>query len=223
MTFGGGYGRSRLGGRGLLGGGLGTLVFIVIVAYQIIRAIAPSPPAAPCPAGQPCGAPPQGEQLVSEQVFRSADLGFEFSYDPRTWSISSQDARGAILETTEPGRPFWLWISAVPAGQASPSALLAGRVGGVGKGVIGLARDTNPGDEILGPALGYVPGVGARYAGQVDTPQGPGGAVTVAILASTDGRITAVASVVTDAGAMRQALQRTDSVLNTFRWPALGA
>ena len=210
----------RLGRRGLFGGGLGAFATILIVAYQVIRLLAPHPAPPPCAPGGPCGAPPQGSALAEQTTWRSGALGFAFDYDPNLWTVDSQSAHAVVLRSNETGSPFFVWVDAVGASGARPEDLVATRVQDLGNTILGLAQDTSARGQILGPAIGYLPGVGARYDGQVDTPQGPGGRVAVAVMAATDGRITAVVSVVTDAAASRRAFAQADSMLNTFLWPS---
>jgi hypothetical protein len=217
----------RLGRGGLFGGGIGGFVVLILIVIQIVRALAPGPTPTPCVGGGPCGAPPTGAPpsgpqagllaLTPEQLWRSSDLGYEFDFDPKLWSIQKESATDVILRSNEPGSPFLVWISGVQASEATPDQLMAARFRDLRSQVLGLER--NDGAPILGPAIGYLRGVGARYVGQVDSPQGPGVHVDVDIMAATDRGVTAAVAVVSDHGATEEALQQADSLLNTFLWP----
>ncbi len=212
-------GRSRVGRRGIFGGGIGGFVLLILVVVQVVRALAPGPAPTACSGGEPCGAPPTTSlALVEEQLWRSADLGYEFDFDPKLWTVDSQDGTAVVLRSNEPGSPFLVWFSGVPAAEATPDQLMAQRFGDLREKILGLERDDAA--PILGPAIGYLGGVGARFVGQVDSPQGPGVQVDVAIMAATDQGITAAVAVITDHGAQAEAYQQADSLVNTFLWPA---
>jgi hypothetical protein len=82
---------------------------------------------------------------------------------------------------------------------------------------------------LLGPSIGYVPGQGGVFSGTLTsrdgTPVAPGG---VAIVSSTDGRITVAVVVIVGTPDARQGGQtqehavRTaaDDILKTFNWNA---
>jgi hypothetical protein len=210
--------RGRLGHRGILGGGIGGFVVLIAIVAGIVKALAPGPPPTPCPTASPCGAPPTTPlALAVEQTWTSTDLGYRFDFDPKLWTIDSQNATQVVLRSNESGSPFLVWFSSVPVAQATPDQLVAQREADLKQDILGLELDPNA--PILGPEIGYLGGVGARYVGQVSNPQGPGEPVDVAIMAATDGTITTAVAVITDHGAAREAFGQSDSLVNTLLWP----
>jgi hypothetical protein len=208
----------RFGRTGLFGGGIGGFVLLIIIVIQVVRALAPGPKAPDCPSGSPCGAPPTTPlTLAQEQLWTSSDIGFEFDFDPKLWTIDSQSATAVVLTSNEPGSPFFVWFAGAQATDASPIELRDRLAGALADKILGLQEDT--GAPILGPAVGYLAGVGARYVGQVDSPQGPGEQVDVSIMAATDGSITTGVAVVTAHEASREAYGQADSLINTIVWP----
>ena len=211
--------RGRLGHRGVLGGGIGGFVVLILIVGGIVKALSPGPAPTPCSTTAPCGAPPTTPiALTVERTWTSTALGYAFDFDPKLWTIDSQNATQVVLRSNESGSPFFVWVSSVPAAQATPDQLMARREADLKQNILGLEVDPNA--PILGPEIGYLGGVGARYVGQVSNPQGPGAQVDVAIMAATDGKITTAVAVVTDHGALKEAFGQSDSVLNTIVWPS---
>ncbi len=208
--------RPRYRRRGILGGGGVAFVVVLGIVTAIVHALTPGPTPPSCPAGQPCGAPPQGLALEDEVTWRSTSLGFAFDYDPDLWQVADASDRSVTLAASAGGNPIELTIEGA---QASPAALLDDRVGALQDSVFAMAND----GDVLGAGVGYVGGVGSFYVGQVDTPQGPGGSVVVAVMAAGDGRISAVVSVVADEGDRASAYAAVDSILNTFTWTETAA
>jgi hypothetical protein len=200
----------------LIGGGSLAFVLVLAVASVIVRALAPGPAAPTCPAGEPCGAPPRTLALEHEVTWSSPSLGFAFDYDPDLWQVTDSTDRSVVLAASAGGNPFELLVEAARASEASPPALLDATVRSLQDTVFAMA----PSGDVLGAGIGYVGGMGSFYVGQVDTPQGPGGSVVVAVMAATDGRITAAVSVVADVGDRADAYAAADSILNTFSWTA---
>jgi hypothetical protein len=208
----------RFGRGGLFGGGIGGFVLLIIIVIQVVRALAPGPKAPECPVGSPCGAPPTTPvTLAQEQLWTSSDLGFEFDFDPRLWTIDSQSATAVVLTSNEPGSPFFVWFAAKRGTEASPVDLRDQLAGALADKILGLQEDASA--PILGPAIGYLDGVGARYVGHVDSPQGPSTQVDVSIMAASDGTITTAVAVVTAHEASEEAYGQADAVINTVLWP----
>jgi hypothetical protein len=188
----------------------------------------PEPSSSPTPGGSPkptvsptpTEAPPVPE-LRGGEVYRS-DLGFEVEFNAGLWRAVHRDARSLELVIGLRGFDVFLTLQGVPAGQATPRQLLDRRLGELRDDVLGLAEDTDPDLTLLGSAVGYRSGVGGRFAGNVDTPQGPGDPLTVVVMAATDHRATVVMSLVSsEASAPTQAVfQVADQVMNTFRFPS---
>jgi hypothetical protein len=207
-----------MGRTGLFGGGIGGFVLLIIIVIQVVRALAPGPTAPDCPAGSPCGAPPTTPvALAEQQLWTSSDLGFKFDFSPNLWTIDSQSSTAVVLTSNEPGSPFFVWFAGRPATEASPIQLRDSMASALGDKILGLQENTSA--PILGAAVGYLDGVGTRYVGQVDSPQGPGAQVDVSIMAATDGTITTAVAVVTAHEASREAYGQADSLINTIVWP----
>jgi hypothetical protein len=209
----------------LLGIFAGALAGILVVTLVIVLARGQDPPRPDCPpAPAPCSAPPTVFPLVNGVVWRSDELGYQFEYDAELWAVAEQDGRSVKLRANDQRFEVVLWVAAVPAGDASAQALLDDRLAELGNDILGLTTDAAPTRQLLGSNIGYVDGPGGSFAGTADTPQGPGSPVTVAVMAASDGQITAVASVVSDIGDEDQIRRITfglaDSILNTFQWPS---
>ena len=110
-------------------------------------------------------------------------------------------------------------MAAVAAQEATPGQLIDARLSDLRQVVFSMAQDLSARDEILDPGVGYLPGAGSLWQGVVDTGQGPSSPVVMAVMAATDGTVTAVVSVVADARVKQRAFQAADSVLNLFTSP----
>jgi hypothetical protein len=211
-------GHGRIGRTGLFGGGIGGFILLILIVIQVVRALAPGPAPAKCTGGSPCGAPPTTPvALAVEQLWKSTSLGFELDFDPKLWTIDSQSATAVVIRSNEPGSPFFAWFVGAPAAQATPAQLQDQLASALGAKILGFEMD--PSTPILGPAIGYRGGVGARYVGQIDSPQGPGQEVDVAIMSATDGTVTTAVAVITSHDAIREAFGQSDPIVNTVLWP----
>ncbi len=86
---------------------------------------------------------------------------------------------------------------------------------------VGLAGDSSPADQILGPELAAHPAVAATFRGTIDTPQGPGQLVEVFFLAGGNSSTSLVATLITgelQGMAHHDALQHADALLATLRF-----
>lgn len=153
----------------------------------------------------------------------SSELGFEFEYYASLWTVVQSDARGVSLRAGYPAR---LTIEGVPAGEAGAQALLDARLAELKAEVPDLAPDPRERNTILGPAIGFVDGVGGSFAGSVTNAQGGTTPVGVTVLAASDGRISVVLTLIVDnpetnrgRSWRQQAARGTVSiVVKTFRW-----
>ena len=232
-----------------LGTFLVIIVFIAIGTAGLVQLFTPPAAAPPCVPGLACSGPPEppvqqpvggsetpptplpshlpvggvdtSPALTTGQLWHSQDLAFSFEFEPKEWAIADEDGRGAILGGAGSAPDVSLWIAGVPAAEATPEAALASRVDALGASIVGLAEDTRAASRILGPNIGYVPGLGAVYGGAADSPQGPRGRARIAILAASDGHLTLTASLILVGGTSRDwktARQAADTVLNTVAW-----
>ncbi len=176
----------------------------------------PEPTASPTPTE-----PPSVPELRAGQVYRS-ELGFEVEFNPGLWQVARQSSRELDLVIRLSGFDVFLTIQGVPAREATPKQLLDRRLGELDDDILGLAKDTDPDLEILGPSVGYRSGVGGLFAGNVDTPQGPGDPLTVVVMAATDHRATVVMSLVASerSAPIAAVFAEGDRVMNTFRFPS---
>jgi hypothetical protein len=115
-------------------------------------------------------------------------------------------------------------ITLAPASATSAQEMLDRRVSDVGATVTGgLHLDNRTDDRIVAPELGFVPGVGANYSGQRDTPNGPKAPVNVAIIAVSSGSTTVALTVVIEgAGLTHEKINGLRGfatlITDTFRW-----
>jgi len=178
-----------------------------------------------CSYPDPCGPPTRSAELVSLTPWESA-LGFGLRYDAGTWSIGAQDDGSVTLLLQ--GRDDAI-LRVVGSSGTTPQAAIDAYLSGLRSRVPDLAEDRRAFRLVLGPAVGYVDGVGASYAGHVQTPQGPGSIVTMSIMAAQTNGVTVVVSMemtgehwiqAADDGSMPSddVFQAADSVINTVRW-----
>ena len=231
---------ARGGGRGL-GGTFGTIVLLVIfaaIAWSYFTQAKPGQPSCPNP-GQPCVAPPRqptgAPPLHLGTVWQSSELGFGLEYSPRAWQAGEQDGRGIRLDMSpqaisamgfSAGQAIVV-VRAVPASEATPQQLVSQEVDLLRQTVPDIEADTRPGREILGPEIGYQPGIGNVYVGTTDGAAGGAVPVSAAILSASDGRLsTLFVLVVVDPGAgtpqgdLEDAARTLgDSLVNAVSWP----
>jgi len=211
---------SRLGRRRTLIGAGALLALFVGAAIGVVALRKPAPAKVLCPPGAPC-APPSGKPLANLKTFRSP-AGFRLEYDGSTFKVQGQTSDYIqLLASTRYGESL-LWIEGAPSSQLSPQAMIKRRIDDLGGRVIGnLVIDARPWHRILGASVGWRAGVGANYAGTIDTPQGTADPVTVGSVAATNGKLTIAATyvtTVTDERHRRGVLTGLDQVVNTARW-----
>ena len=157
--------------------------------------------------------------------WRSPDLGYEFEYSD-WWAVDSSDGRSADLVFQGAGDAE-LIVAGVPASEASPQAYADHWFGELQKWAPDIKADGRAKNEILGPAIGFVDGIGRTYAGSKSEPAGrrPARSASASLTAS-DGRTTvAVILVVWDPDASAHGTWqqhfvrgRAELILKTFRW-----
>lgn len=175
--------------------------------------IVPAPPAAAGAVGIRAGTP-----------WRSSDLAYEFEFSD-WWAVDSSDGRSADLFFQGNGDAE-LIVAGVPASEASAQAYADHWFGELQKWAPDIKADSRSKDEILGPSIGFVDGIGRTYAGSKTSPQGATSPIGISLLTASDGRTTvAVILVVWDPGSAAHGTWqqhfvrgRAELSLKTFRW-----
>ena len=155
---------------------------LVVAAAAVLVAVlaAPASRQAVCRPGVPCGVPPAlprarrrtaGATFPGYAVWQSSALGFSLRFDTQFWSIAQQSSAGVELQT--PDGSGVLVVDGAPQSQATPQTLLNGEASTISGQMLGFTSDTNPADQLLGPAVGLRPGVGAVFDAAISDPQAP--------------------------------------------------
>jgi hypothetical protein len=192
------------------------LAAILIVAYLAVLSNAPATAGPECnDLGEcdPVTAPP----LLNGTLFQG-DLGWQLQFSPSYWKIVDQAGDAVQLQDVD-GNPIFISIEAAD-GSTDPEKLLKAKTDALGETILGMEESTEAEVSITNPGVGDRHGPGAVYTGTVDSPQGPSTPVVVAVMAATDGDVTAVVAVVADKRNYGYAAQQADSILNTFLYPS---
>jgi hypothetical protein len=229
-----------------------TLFFVVLgvvlVAAALLAVFTDSPEPPPeCQPGTECGGPPgqpgasiapgaSGGAIPAPTVqpgtvgiragtpWKSTDHGFEFEYS-KLWKVDTAD--GSRVDLVFQGRAdAVLTVASVAASDASAEVYANRWADTVRSDAPDLRVDDREKNEILGPMIGFVDGVGRTYAGTWTSPQAATRPIGVSVISATDGRTTvAVVLVVWDPDRdiastwMQYAIRSTaELVLKTFRW-----
>jgi hypothetical protein len=236
---------SRLGRMRLLAGFAVVLGVILIGAAVVSIAAEPPEPPPDCAPGEACGGPPPQEPAPSDpsiprppadvqvgiragEPWKSTELGYEFEYDDTIWAIEREDGRGVEFRLeADADIDASLVVTAAPAAEAGVEVLANRRLEAIQSSVADLEVDDRGRYAILGPAIGYVDGIGGSFAGSVVSPQGAATPVGVSLLAASDGRTTVVITLIVsnpDKHAGADSLQRIvregagELIVKTFRW-----
>jgi hypothetical protein len=198
--------------------GIGALV-------AVLSAPAPRTPA--CQPGIPCGAPPVVAHALSAQIdapftgyeiWRSTGLGYTLTYEPQYWKVEGQNADSLELQSAD--GVSTLVINGDTAAQATPSALMSAKVGVLRGDLLGMRTDTSADDQLLGSQIGAIAGTGAVYKGTINTPQAPDMTVPIALMAASNGRVTILATVVSDPRNVSFIYQQADGIVSSIDWGA---
>lgn len=215
-------GRRRIAPRRLILYGASSLV-VLGVAFLVAVLAAPPAPTPPCKTHTQCGAPPELPRAVfafpGYTLWQSSGLGYSLRYNANHWQVAAQDANGVQLSAGD-GLSV-LEVTGAPQSQVSPSALFQQKVSALQGQLLGLARDTDPNNTLLGTNVGLVPGPGDVFVGTVSSPQGPQSPVSVAIMAAGDGKVSIVATVVAPGNnqADKAAVyQEADDIIDSVQW-----
>ncbi len=214
--------RPRLANKQLLALFGVALAAVVGAAALAIALSGPGARPAPCPLDDPCGGPPAppAPPLINQTPWRSADLGYQLEYDPAQWSKLSES--GSTLQLKLVGDDLVLVIGGAPSAQASASSVAGSELDAIRGRVLSLSPDPAAENRILGPTVGYEPGVGGAYVATSNGNAGPGAPLWIAVMGATRGAVSAYAAVVTsesDSSARQNAYLAADEVLNTWTWP----
>jgi hypothetical protein len=185
-------------------------------------AAAPPTPKPRCKPGIPCGAPPIVAHVMTlpgYAAWQSTGLSFSLRFPTREWSVARQGTNNVALQSGD-GNGV-LVVTGTRASHFSPSAAINAQLGSLQGQLLGLARDTNPSDQLLGTNVGLVPGPGSVYTGTIASAQGPETPVALAIVAAAQRGITVVATAIApadDPNAKAGVYQQADHIINSIRW-----
>lgn len=199
---------------------LAALSATVGAGFLIAVVAAAAPRAAPCAAHAQCGSPPVLPVFPGYTRWRSPALGYSLRYGIGDWRVLDQTGTGVTLQSHDGFSQ--LSVDAAPAGAAGVSALRARRLGELQRQLLGLAPDTSPSDELLGPLVGLRAASASGYVATVSSPQGPQSPVLISLLGSADSRISLLVTVIVAAGnedQRKNAYQSADDIINSIQWP----
>ena len=202
---------------------LAVAIVTIGAGFAIAALAAPPPRRAPCKPHTQCGSPPVLAQVLTAfpgyTPWTSQALGYSLRFNSSQWTIAAQDASNLTLQA---GDGFsLLFVNAAPQSQYSPRALAEQRIATLQGQLLGWTHDTNPSDELLGSAVGLRPGPGGVFVGTVSSPQGPQTPVSVAVMASGDGRVSIVVTAVApgnNPGDKAAVYQRADDIIDSIQW-----
>lgn len=210
-----GPGPARTRGGAVIAVVAGILLGVIVVVVVALALREPDPETSPCVPGEPCGSPPAGSGALVRGTVWSGASGVQVEYNDDLWSVATSSSTELQLRV---GDAAWLWLQV--HANSTPQEAHDLRFRDLQGLVPDLAADTADEHTILGPSVGYRDGPGGAYSGTVDTAQGPGGRVAVAVMAAGEGDVTVVVSVLADSGLRDDVFSLADSLLNTFRWPS---
>ena len=191
-----------------------TLAVALVGGIALVVALAPKGPAK-CETKTNCKGPPsRAEALVSLNHY-TAPVGFRVGYDPERWTVKSQTSDSITME--DQLAQVVLVLRGVPGTQSDTRNAMQQRIDELSQNVVSLTSDTRPENRLLGPTVGFRKGVGRALIGSSDT----SGRTGVVVMASGDGKLNVVATVVTSAQSdddRQGAFQSANSVINTVRW-----
>jgi hypothetical protein len=193
-----------------------ALSAILIVAFLAISSNAPDLPEGQCDTFSDCR-PLTAPALVTGRLV-TGGVGHEFSFDDEQWAALTEEDNFMELQEAS-GAPVWLQIEAVPADEADPAGLVQAKLDALAGVVSQLGEVTAPEFTITSPGVGYHRGEGGLYAGTLEA-QGQSVPVAVAVMAASDGEITALATMISAQEIYEPAASLTDGVLNTFLYPS---
>jgi hypothetical protein len=218
-------GQTRLAPRLLVYAATLSVVAGIGVLVAVLSAPAAREPA--CQPGVPCGAPPVVAHALTSQIdqpfqgyatWQSPGLGYALTYEPQNWTIEGENADSVELQSSD--GVSTIVINGATAAQATPSALMSAKVAALRGDLLGMQTDTSPNDQLLGTHIGAIAGPGGVYKGTINTPQAPDTTVPIAFMAASNGRLTILATVVSDPHNVGFIYQQADGIVNSIDWGA---
>ena len=221
-----------------LGAGTKIVIFGVFAATALgLAALAialtrPAPPRPSCRPGVPCAPPPPAIPVAAPHAIKGifeSGTAWTSSYGagvryPSGWSkIAETPTSLALGAGFSGGVSVGVGIFVAPA-STSPEQLLSHQLFLQKDNYLGIERDTSARDLILGPEIGFVPGISVLYQATVDQPPSPSEQVEVAFMAATYKNETVVVEAITnespahDASSPFPSYQAVDLLLDTFQW-----
>jgi hypothetical protein len=201
--------------------GLIVLAVATLVAVILLK---PAHARPPCAFGQPCP-PPQGAPRALRGTVWKSSAGPQVEYDADTWSPASKKGDSIIFEGVNIDGLLYV----ITSKSTDYRSLYRDELGSL-KDKFNLVESHSAARTLLGPNVGYQPGIGADFCGNVTSDQGGTIPVdTIAMAASKDGVSAFFALVTTDCSKTNNDqktpfyaddLRAGDTLLNTFRWPS---
>jgi hypothetical protein len=222
-SYSGRFAGARYGGARRLGVYAASTAIAVAAAVIVAIAAAPSGPSAPCRPRVRCGAPPKLPHLSMTfpgyQQWTSKAVGYSLRYDRKHWSLDQQDPYSLVLHHG----PLILGVKgAVQTGTLTPAVLMSQRVESLRAKLFGLARDEDPGDQVLGTNVGLRPGPGGVYKATVNSPQSPQTPVSISVMAAGANGVAIAATALLvgniEAEEKRGLYSAADDVINSIEW-----
>lgn len=161
---------------------------------------------------------PDGPPFPALDRYVDGALGFAFEYDPAIWTVA--DSSDGYVQLAGFGGAVVLWVDAAKTRDLDAQALFELRRDGFRGGLLGFDRDRSAARILPGnPIVGHVAGIGGTFTGTLDSPQGPGTELSVAIVAASRGKASAVAAVAVASESREAGFALADTVINSFTWP----
>ena len=161
---------------------------------------------------------PDGPPFPALERYEDPGLGFGFDYDPAIWSVADASDGYVLLQAFDGA--VLLFVDGAKTRSMDAQALFEARRDFLTSRLLGFDRERTDARILPGnPIVGHAIGIGGTFAGALDTPQGPGADLSVAIVAASRRKTSAVAAVIVDAGSREAGFSLADSVINTFTWP----
>ena len=230
---------TRLSSRRVIGVFVGVFVAAAIVAGLVVVLAAPLGSRS-CPQGFVCHKPPTAPPLRALTTFTGA-LHWRVEYDSQMATPASTSGNQIVLRESDAQDKLWgaspgsriinVELRASPSSQTSPQTAMQSLASGIASNLVGAETAPNS-DQMFGqPVLGFHPAQGEVLEGDLQTPQGPGGLIKVAVLSASSGGVTIAAAVVfpVQKGQTQQDNpdrpldQFGDQILETVRFPTDGA
>jgi hypothetical protein len=210
------HGRLR-GLRALVLFGLGFFILSGI-GSAISAAVAPRTKAL-CLPYRPCGMPPVAPATTNESAWRSRRYGYVVHYPGDEATPVQRTAAGVVLETQLQDSSTAAII--IEGGQVPADRAIRDQVSSL-SALSAVGRDSSPARQILGASVGYQPGLGVPFVGDLAAPQGVQQPVSIASESATRAGLTITATVIGsphDSGPNSFLYQLADQIINTVTWP----